>query len=314
MKKRTLHGMSADSLRRSATYASMVVAIILIVTKLFAYLLTDSVALLSTLIDSSVDLLASCVAAYGVAHALKPPDRDHRYGHGKAEPLAALVQAAFITGSAVLLGIEAIDRFYQPREVQEAGVGQAVMVLAIVLTFALVKFQKYVVKRTGSIAVGADSLHYTGDVLINGSVMLTLALPQWTNQSWLDPLFAIGIVGVLMFGAFKIARKALNVLMDQELSENERDLIVATALSHHQVRGVHDIRTRSDSGRIFIELHLEMDGFLTLRVAHTITEEVMALLEQQFPGADILVHQDPAGIEEKRLDHAIETNNSSETV
>ncbi|MDD5586626.1 MAG: cation diffusion facilitator family transporter [Alphaproteobacteria bacterium] len=301
----TAHG----NLRRYATYASVAVAMTLILAKLAAYVLTDSVAMLSSMIDSMVDLVASLVAAYGVARALRPPSREYRFGHGKAEPLAALMQAAFIVGSAILLAVEALGRLYQPRAIENTGIGYAVVVFAIVLTLALLLFQRYVIHRTKSLAISADRLHYSGDVLINLAVGATYALESYTKQIWLDPLFALVIGGILLVGAYKICRKALSVLMDRELPEADRTRISSVAMMQEGVRGLHDLRTRSDSGRAFIELHLEVDPEITVRAAHDIAENVMEKINRVFPNADVLVHQDPLGVEEKRLDEEIEDNN-----
>jgi ferrous-iron efflux pump FieF len=303
--KSELLAMGNDKLRRVATYASISVASLLILAKLAAYFLTDSVAMLSSLLDSTIDLLASIVTAYGVASALRPPDREHRFGHGKAEPLAALAQAAFIVGSSVLLGYEALSRLYHPHEIQREMFGYGVMVLAIVLTVALVEFQHYVIRRTSSMAIGADRLHYLGDLLVNLAVVVAFAVHQWTGINWLDPLFAIGIAGGLVYSAFHIAQHALNVLMDKELPEKDRQRIKDIVRAQPSVRGIHDMRTRSDSDHVFMELHVEMDPGITLRQAHEISEAIDAAVRKEFPNADILIHQDPAGHRENRLDEQI---------
>ena len=284
----------------------MAVAGILIVTKLVAYMTTNSVAMLSALIDSTVDLLASLVTLFGVASALRPPDRKHRYGYGKAEPLAALTQGAFIIGSSVLLGYEALHRLLEPEPPIETGVGYSVMALAIGLTLALVWFQSYVVKRTGSMAISADSLHYRGDLFVNLAVIIALALGEITGSGLFDPIFALGIAAILIFGAVKIARGALFVLLDRELPEHERDAVRALVRSHPQVRGIHDLRTRSDGDRKFIEFHLELDGQLTLTAAHDIADAIERQLRAEFAAAEILIHQEPAGLDDERLDKRVE--------
>lgn len=295
----------ASRLRRIATYASVCVAVILILAKLGAYLVTGSVSILSSLIDSSVDLLASLVTVFGVAHALRPPDRSHRFGHGKAEPLAALTQAAFVAGSALFLTYEAVNRVISPQPINETTVGIGVMVLSILLTGLLVFYQRFVIRRTGSIAIGADSLHYSGDLLTNLAVIAALVLAQATGAPAWDPLFAFGIAIFLIYGAVGIARTALHDLMDRELPGEERRRIRTIVLAHEAARGMHDLRTRSAGGRIFIELHLELDSSLTLAEAHTITDEVEDRLMQAFPNAEVIVHQEPEGLDDERLDHRI---------
>ncbi|MGE3623089.1 MAG: cation diffusion facilitator family transporter [Bdellovibrionales bacterium] len=300
------NNLGHERLRRMATYASVAVAVVLIGTKLIAYLFTDSVAMLSSLLDSTIDLVSSGVTVLGVASALRPPDHDHRYGHGKAEPLAALTQAAFIIGSSILLGYEALNRIYHPHEVTNENFGYGVMALAIVLTIALVAFQNYVIKHTSSMAIGADRMHYVGDVAINLAVVVSLVLQNLTGIQWLDPLFAVLIALGLSINAWRIARHALNVLMDRELPDVEREKIMQIVRAQPNVRGMHDLRTRTDSDRVFIEFHLELDGNMTLKTAHHVNDTVIKALKTAFPSADVIVHQDPAGLAEIRLDEQIE--------
>lgn len=295
-----------DRLRRLATYASVTVAAILILTKLGGYLITGSMSLLSSLVDSSTDLLASLVTLFGVRAALRPPDGDHRYGHGKAEALAALAQAAFVAGSAMLLVIEAIKRLIDPQPVTDSRIGIAVMVLSIVLTGLLLLLQRHVVKTTHSIAVDADRLHYSGDLLGNAAVILALVLAEATGRMWFDSLFALGIAAVLMAGVAGIARHALDVLMDRELPEQDRqNLITLAQAADARVRNIHDLRTRDAGTCQFIEMHLEMDGNLSLKEAHGVTERVERAIRGAYARAEILIHQDPAGVTEFRLDDRI---------
>jgi len=294
-----------DRLRRYATYASVSVSLTLIAAKLAAYLLTDSVSVLSSLIDSSTDLMASVVTLLGVRTALRPPDRAHRFGHGKAEALAALAQAAFIGGSAVFLTIEAVSRLFRPAPVGEGAVGIAVMLLSIVLTAGLVAFQRHVVKATGSVAIGADRLHYSGDLLMNTAVIAAILLTGWTGIGAFDPLFGLGIAAFLLYGARGVGLEALNVLMDRELPEAERARIVALVTAHAEARGMHDLRTRSTGVNAFIELHLELDPQLTVAVAHDITDRIERELREAFPNAEVLIHQEPAGLVDERLDNRI---------
>lgn len=298
--------ISDDRLRRLATYASVTVASTLIIGKLGAYLATDSIAILSSLVDSTVDLLSSLVTMLGVASALKPPDRHHRFGHGKAEALAALAQAAFIVGSSVILGYEAINRFYKPQPVENIEAGYWVTALAIVLTAILLAFQRYVVKRTGSLAIEADRTHYVGDLLVNVVVCITLLLQDFTTATWIDPLFAIAIAAALSLSAYRVAHRALNVLMDRELDDGDRDKIIRLVQQHPKVVGVHDLRTRTDGERPFINFHLELDGKTSLTEAFNVTSEIRHLILAQYPNADVMAQLDPAGLEEVRADNLIE--------
>ena len=295
----------AERLRRRATYASVSVALTLIIAKLGAYLLTESVSILSSLIDSSTDLLASLVTLFAVRHAMKPPDRMHRYGHGKAEALAALAQAAFISGSALFLSIEAVSRLIHPAAIAQGTVGVAVMVLSIVLTLALVTYQRHVVRVTGSVAIGADRLHYAGDLLMNTAVIAALLLTTLTGIAAIDPLAGLGIAAFLLRGAWGVAQEALAVLMDRELGAEERDRITAIVLAHAGALGLHDLRTRSTGTGIFIEFHLEVDPHLTVEQAHDIADDVERELMEAFPNAEALIHQEPAGLQDERLDNRI---------
>jgi ferrous-iron efflux pump FieF len=284
---------------RRATYASVAVATTLIVSKLIAWLLTDSVALLSTLIDSVLDAAASVVTLVAVHHAVQPADREHRFGHGKAESLAGLGQAAFVAGSGCFLLVEAVRRLIQPVPVSNELVGILVMALAIALTLFLVGFQRYVIRRTGSVAIGADALHYTGDLLINGSVALSLGIYWIWGWSYADPIFALAIVGYLMWNAVRIGRGALDVLMDRELPEEERDRIKAIVEAHPDTRAMHDLRSRRSGTDTFIQFHLELDPHISLLRAHEIADEVEADIVRVFPAAEVIIHQDPQGYEER---------------
>jgi len=286
-------------LRVRATYASLAVAAVLIAAKLVVWISTDSVALLSSLVDSFVDAAASLVNFFAVRQAIVPADREHRFGHGKAEPLAALGQSAFLIGSAILLMFEAVRHLVSPVPVEDARSGIAVMVFAIAVTVGLVAYQRHVVRHTGSIAVGADELHYRSDLILNLGVIATLMLGSILHLPILDPLFG-GAVGLwIIYGAVKIARLSLVQLMDREMPDSERARVRAIAESHPEVTAVHDIRTRVAGPTTFIQLHIEMDGGMNLLRAHEISDAVEAQLQAAFPHAEILIHEDPAGIEER---------------
>jgi ferrous-iron efflux pump FieF len=290
----------AGTLMRRATYASIAVACAMILVKLVAWLLTDSVSLLSSLLDSLLDAAASLVNLLAVQQALVPADREHRFGHGKAEPLASLGQAAFITGSAVLLLIQALQHILTPQPISNTGIGIAVMVFAIAVTFVLVGYQQYVVHRTGSLVVSADEFHYRADLVLNGSVILSLAATWWLGWVYLDPVFGAAIGLWIVYGAWQVAKKAMVQLMDHELPDDERIRIRQIALAHPQVKSVHDLRTRASGPTSFIQIHLEMDGRLTLDEAHHISDAVEADILKAYPQAEIMIHQDPAGIDEPR--------------
>jgi len=293
---------AAHRLMRLATYAAVAVASLLVSVKLAAWLATESVSMLSTMIDSLLDVGASTVNLLAVRHALQPADTEHRFGHGKAEPLAGLAQAAFISGSALFLLFEAGDRLLHPRAIANTEIGYWVMGLSIVLTVCLVAFQRVVSKRTGSVAIEADSMHYKMDVLVNISVIASLYIASEYGLLYADPLFALAIAGYIFWGAWEVGMQSLHLLMDRELPDAERSRIKEIALSHPDVLGLHDLRTRSSGQQAFIQLHLEMEGEMLLSRAHVIAEEVMYQIEAAFPNAEVLIHQDPEGIDERRLD------------
>ena len=289
---------------RLATYASVTTACVLIVVKLVAFAYTDSVSLLSSLIDSLLDAAASLVNLFAVRQALTPPDREHRFGHGKAEPLAALGQAAFITGSALFLIIEAGHRFIEQPTIERGEIGIAVMVFSIVVTFVLTRYQAYVVRKTGSLAIHADSLHYMGDLLVNGAVIVALVLVTQLGWWMADPIFGIAIAAYIVHNAWKIARGALDMLMDRELPDSERDRIMEIAQRHPEVRAMHDLRTRASGPTVFIQLHIELDGGMDLVRAHNIADAVEDDLRAAYPGAEVIIHQDPHGIDEEQASFA----------
>jgi len=295
-----IYGPAADRLRRAATYASVAVAAVLISVKFAAWLETGSVALLSSLVDSLLDAAASLVNLVAVRHALSPADREHRFGHGKAEPLAVLGQSAFITGSAMLLLAEAVRRLIWPVPVENPPAGIAVMAFSIAATIALVLYQRHVVQRTGSIAITADELHYRSDLVLNLSVIAALILGSALDFPLLDPLFGAAIGVWIVYSAIRLAKLSLIQLMDHELSDDEREKIREIAQSHPEVTAAHDLRTRSAGPTAFIQIHIEMDGAISLLRAHEISDEVEARLRAAYPHAEVIIHQDPAGIEEPR--------------
>jgi ferrous-iron efflux pump FieF len=295
-----IHGAAADRLRRLATYASVSAAILLIAVKFAAWLETGSVALLSSLVDSLLDAAASLVNLLAVRHAMSPADREHRFGHGKAEPLAVLGQSAFITGSAMLLLAEAARRLIWPAPVENPPAGIAVMVFSIVVTIGLVLFQRHVVRRTGSVAITADELHYRSDLVLNLSVIAALLLSSIMEFPLLDPIFGAAIGMWIVYSAIRLARLSLFQLMDHELPDDEREKIRTIAQSHPDVVAAHDLRTRVSGPTAFVQIHLEMDGGMSLVRAHQISDEVEAKLRSVYPNAEVIIHQDPAGIEEPR--------------
>ncbi len=283
----------AARLMRWATYASVSTALILILVKVVAWFITDSVSILATLLDSSLDVLASLVNLVAVRHALQPADKEHRFGHGKAEALAGMGQAMFIAGSAGFLLLQAVGRLIHPQEITaglEVGVG--VMLFSIFATMILISFQKYVIKHTDSTAIKADALHYKTDLLVNASVIVALLLTFY-GAGYFDALFGIGIALFILYSAWEIVKESIDLLMDHELPDEEREKIRQLVIKHPGVQGMHDLRTRRSGTRIFIQLHLELDSTLTLAAAHIIADDVEKELESFFRDAEVIIHEDP---------------------
>lgn len=280
-------------LLKLASVASVITAGFLIVAKLAAWSVTGSVGLLASLVDSVMDSIASLINLFAIRYSLQPADDDHRFGHGKAEPLAGLAQAAFIAGSAVFLIFHAIDRLRYGQQLEQIGVGVGVMVLAIVMTLILLAIQRYVIQKTNSTAIRADSLHYLTDLLTNMSILIALYLST-LGWSWADPVFAIGVAIYIFYSAFQIGKEAFNQLMDRELPEEILQQIQATAMSHPEVLGTHETRTRQSGHTRFVQLHLELDENSSLKRAHEIADEVEAEIMAFLPGAEVIIHQDPA--------------------
>ncbi len=292
--------INPQRLMRIATVASMAVAVSLIGAKTVAWLMTESVSMLSSLVDSSLDFLASLITFLAVRHALTPADADHRFGHGKAEALAGLTQAGFIAASGGGLLLTVSDRLLHPHQVQQEALGVAISAAAIVLTLGLVAFQNYAVRVTGSIAIGADKAHYKTDIVSNIAVGAALFLSGRFDQPLIDAGMAAVVAVYLIHGAWGVGRGSFDVLMDRELADSERLRIVEIAKRHPEVQDIHDLRTRSSGLTKFIQLHIELDPAYTLVKAHEIGDQVEADIQKEFPDAEIILHVDPHGVAEPR--------------
>ncbi|UAW99204.1 cation diffusion facilitator family transporter [Halopseudomonas nanhaiensis] len=275
-----------------ATYASVGVALLLIVMKSSVWLMSGSVSVLASLIDSLMDAGASIINLLAVRVALKPADRGHRFGHGKAEALAGLAQSAFITGSAVLVLLQGIKRLMEPQPLEAAWLGVAVMLFSIAATVGMLLLQRHVIKRTHSTAIRADALHYRSDLLMNTSIILALILAYY-GVPLADALFGIGIAIYIGYGAVTIGLAAMQTLMDHELPDEIRREALRLAREVPGVLGVHDLRTRESGQHWFMQVHVELPGGLTLNEAHELGENVRKAIQTTYPQAEILVHKDP---------------------
>jgi ferrous-iron efflux pump FieF len=282
-----------------AALASVAMALFLLGLKAFAALQTGSVAMLGSLADTALDVLASLVTLFGVRVAAIPADRDHRFGHGKAEALAALAQVVIISVSAIGIGWRAVDRLVRGAETANAEYGIAVSAVAIALTLALVAYQRSVVRRTGSVAIQTDAVHYQSDLLLNLAVIAALALDQYLGFAGADPLFGLAIALWLIWGAWRASSRALDQLMDREWPEEKRLRFLAIASSRPEARGIHDLRTRSSGTLDFAQFHIWIDPQMTVADAHEVVEAIEGDLEREFPGCEVLIHLDPEG----QVDH-----------
>ncbi|MDN3615422.1 MAG: CDF family cation-efflux transporter FieF [Vibrio gallaecicus] len=278
-----------------AAWAATIIASILLIVKVAAWWVTGSVSLLASVVDSLLDIAASVVNLLVVRYALQPADKEHAFGHGKAESLAALAQAMFISGSACFLILNGVERFFRPHELNSPEIGIYVSLFAMLMTFGLVRFQKHVVRQTGSQAIAADSLHYQSDLYMNAAIMLALAL-SWVGFGQADPVFAVAIGLYILYSAYQMAMEAIQSLLDRKLPDDELQKIKDASLSVEGVLGVHQLRTRRSGPIRFIQLHLELEDQIPLIEAHRISDEVEAKLISVFPSADVLIHQDPYSV------------------
>ncbi|MDP5012882.1 MAG: cation diffusion facilitator family transporter [Alphaproteobacteria bacterium] len=285
--------LSQRFLLQSATISAVLVAGILVLGKAFAYSLTDSLSIKASLIDSVLDGGVSIVNFFAIRQALEPADDEHRFGHGKVEALAGLFQSLFIAGSSVWLLKEVICRIITPEKLIFHPIAIIVMVVASLLTLVLIMWQRYVVTQTNSIAVAADSLHYKTDLLTNIGVLLSFFLANALNAHYIDWIIAVLIAIYIFKTSYEIGKTSFDMLMDRELPEAVVQQITAIAWENSNVKGVHDLRTRSSGQRIFIQMHLDIDGKLTLQDAHAIAEEIEQNVIAIFPNADVIIHQDP---------------------
>jgi len=289
--------MSArGSLNLRAASASIAVALLLLGLKAWAVWSTGSTAMLGSLADTALDFVASLATLAGVWVAAQPADESHRFGHGKAEAVAAMVQVILISVSAFGLAARAIQQWLAGGRTAAAQDGIVVSGIAMAATLALLAYQRFVIARTGSVAIRTDHIHYQSDLLLNLAVIAALALDQYAGFAGADPVFALAIAGWLAWGAWGASQEAIEQLMDHEWSEERREAFLAVLAGHPELRGVHDLRTRTSGHRDFVQFHAAVDGRMTVAEAHRVMDELEARLMKQFPGVEVLIHPDPEGL------------------
>ena len=285
---------------RSASIASLLVASTLIVLKYYGWVTTNSVSLLGSLADSLIDFLASVFVFVAISYSILPADAKHRFGYGKSEGLAAFVQSLFIGISGIYVCFEAIKRLLNPSQINQPSTAIWIILVSIVLTLALVMYQKYVVKKSKSIAIESDRYHYLTDTYINLSVLFSIAITGWTRFVFIDALVGLLISGVILYTSVTLLKKSFKILLDQEIQSDDRDRIREIALDHPKVLGFHDLRTRDTGREYIIQFHLELDPNMSLLESHEITDEVTDNILKLYPDSELIIHTDPLGIDEER--------------
>jgi ferrous-iron efflux pump FieF len=296
----TLSESRRGQLIRLASYASLSVAILLVALKSWGWQATDSVSLLSSLADSILDVLASAITFWAVRLSLSPADSEHRFGHGKSEGIAALMQALIVTASGLFVCLEAIKRIFSPRPIENPEIGLSVIFIATAATIFLVGFQRYVAKRTGSLAISGDAMHYQADLLVNIGVGLSIILTSWTGWTPLDPVVGLIISVYILLSALKIGGRSLDILLDREIPWADREKIEVIALNHKDVKGFHDMKTRFGGNHYIVQFHLELEPDISLLQTHRILDEVEDEIRRIYPGCEIIIHADPLGLPERR--------------
>ncbi len=297
--ERVAHQQTLGALTTRAAMASVLTAALLMAIKGYAAWATGSVAMLGSLADTGLDFVASLMTLFGVRLAAQPADHDHRFGHGKAEALVALFQVAVIGASALAIFARAADRLVSNKVTSNADIGIAASIVAILATLGLLAYQRFVIARTRSVAISADHVHYQSDLLLNFAVIVALILDQFAGLPGADPIFGMAIALWLIWGAWRASTAAIDQLMDREWPEEKRRRFVEVASRHPEIKGLHDLRTRSSGTVDFVQFHMCMDPALSILQAHIVTDRIEHMLAREFPGTEVLIHVDPEG----QIDH-----------
>ena len=283
-------------LTRSAAFASIAMATLLGALKVWAVTRTDSTAMLGSLADTALDLIASVATLIGVWIAAQPADAEHRFGHGKAEALSAMFQVVLISISAFGLAFRGVSQLIAGERVAAANEGILVSVIAIGGTFVLLWWQRHVIRKTGSLAIKTDNVHYKSDLALNLGVIAALVLDRYLGLAGADPLFGLAIALWLAWGAWRASSEAIDHLMDKEWPDDKREQFLAAIARHPELKGVHDLRTRTSGAQDFVQFHAMVDGRMTVAEAHTVMDEIEERIEREFPGVEVLIHPDPEGL------------------
>jgi len=289
------HGAERGDLTKRAAIASVTMALLLVALKSWASWETGSVSMLGSLADTILDVVASVITFLGVRWAAMPADAEHRFGHGKAEALAALVQVILITVSALGIAWRAIDRFNSGERTADLELGVTVSIVAMAATFGLLAYQRYVIRRTASVAIHTDHVHYQSDLLLNLAVIAALVLDQLLGWKYADPVLGLAIAAWLLYNAWSAASQSVDQLMDREWPEQERDAFLAAAREYPELAGLHDLRTRHSGSHRFVQFHVWVPGDWTVADAHRRMDAVEEALQARFAATEIIIHLDPEG-------------------
>ncbi len=291
----------AEKLLKRATTASVSVAITLIILKTWGYIESGSVAIFGTLLDSVMDSLSSIIIFAAVRLSIVPADEDHRFGHGKAEAIAGLLQAFVISATSLLLLYEVVDKIINPVRIVQANLGIGIVVASIILTIILVAYQKHVKRETGSVAIEADAMHYSGDIFLNLGVAISLLLGSMFEMTYADPVFGAVAAIYLLYSAYQVFISSTDILMDKEMNEEERSKIEEIINTHREVVGIHELRTRRSGLNIFIQFHMELEQGISLQTAHDISDQVEDRIMETYPNAEVFIHADPYNDEHSNI-------------
>jgi ferrous-iron efflux pump FieF len=285
------------NLVKFSTYLSVSVAITILCIKIYAFLKTDSVSIFASLLDSLLDIGSSVINLLAVRYALMPADDNHRFGHDKIQDLAVFAQSIFFGASGIFVIVLAAPRIFEPSEIENNEIGIIIMLASMFLTAMLVAFQTYVIKISGSKVIKADKLHYFVDLLSNFAVLISLFISKYFNVKYADPIFAIGIAIYIIHSAYGLLADATKSLIDEEFSDLEKEEILKILKSDADIIAIHELKTRRGGNKSFIQFHMELDQNLTLLKSHEISEKIENKILRLFPDSEIIIHQDPAGIE-----------------
>lgn len=290
-----MNGNDSDSHRllKQASLASVLTAVGLLLLKLFTFLITGSVAILSSFFDSAQDFLTSLINLFAIKHAIQPADNEHRFGHGNAQALGGLLQGFMIALFSLFLAQESIHRLLKPSPIGHIELGVLVMLIAIAVSILLVSFQTYVVKKTNSLSIKADRMHYTGDILMNAGVIISIIIAEKVGFPVLDAIFGIGVSLYLFYVVFQIMKEAVTQLMDTEISEEFRRQIIKISLSFPEVKRIYHLRTRQSGETLFVQFCVAMDGKLSLQKAHDISHKIEMKIKKTYTHSQIMIHVEP---------------------